>query len=116
MKLVAQKIHQKTHVFTNVESQFFSKLVNWSSGYFDLFLQENLKSRLIIYYPNGNITIQYYRDTSELKITVENKQLKDCIEFSSRILRLYQSLNETNNQSVIKSSFNKLTTTKRHSV
>ena len=116
MKLVAKNLHQKTHVFTNIENQVFSKLINWSSAYFDLFLQEDLKDKLIIYSPNGSITIQYYRDISEVKITVENKQLESCIAFSSRILKLYQNMNETENHSDVQSSFNKTKTTKRHTL
>jgi hypothetical protein len=116
MKIVAKKIHQKTQVFTNIENQVFSKLINWSSAYFDLFLQEDLKNKLIIYCPNGNITIQYFRDTSELKLTVENKRIENCIEYFSRILQLYQNVNEIENYSHVQSSFNKTKTTKRHTV
>ncbi|MCH2034953.1 MAG: hypothetical protein MK202_15700 [Tenacibaculum sp.] len=116
MKLVAKKIHQKSQVFTNIENQVFSKLINWSSGYFDLFLQEDLKDKLIIYCPNGSITIQYYRETSELKLTVENKRIENCIEYFSRILQLYQNMNEIVNHSDVQPSFNKTTTAKRQSV
>ncbi|CAL2085312.1 hypothetical protein [Tenacibaculum sp. 190524A05c] len=116
MKLVAKKSHQKTQVFTNIENQFFSKLINWSSGYFDLFLQEDLKDKLIIYCPNGSITIQYYRDTSALKLTVENKRIENCIEYFSRILQLYQNMNKIENHPDVQPSFNTTTTAKRHTV
>ncbi len=116
MKLVAKKSHQKTQIFTNIENQFFSKLINWSSGYFDLFLQEDLKDKLIIYCPNGSITIQYFRKTSELKLTVENKRIENCVEYFSIILLLYQNINEIENYSHVQSSFNTTTTAKRQSV
>jgi hypothetical protein len=116
MKLVAKKSHQKTQVFTNIENQVYSKLINWSSGYFDLFLQENLEDKLIIYCPNGSITIQYFRKTSELKLTVENKRIEHCIEYFSRILQLYKNVNEIENHSHVQSSFNTTSTTKRQSV
>ncbi|CAL2089506.1 hypothetical protein [Tenacibaculum sp. 190524A05c] len=116
MKLVAKKVHQKTHMFTNIENQVSSKLINWSSGYFDLFLQEDLKDKLIIYCPNGSITIQYYRETSELKLTVENKRIENCIEYFSRILQLYQNMNEIVNHPNLQPSFNVTITAKRQNV
>lgn len=116
MKLVAKKTHQKTHMFTNIENQVSSKLINWSSGYFDLFLQEDLKDKLIIYCPNGSITIQYYRKTSELKLTVENKRIENCIEYFSRILLFYQNVNEIENHPDVQPSFNTTSTAKRQNV
>ena len=116
MKLVAKKTHQKTQVFTNIENQISSKLINWSSGYFDLFLQEDLKDKLIIYCPNGSISIQYYRESSELKLTVENKRIENCIEYFSRILQLYQNMNEIVNHPDVQPSFNTTTTVKRHTI
>ncbi|AUC13878.1 hypothetical protein BTO06_01340 [Tenacibaculum sp. SZ-18] len=89
MALVSKKIHQEKHVLSNVQNHDFSKLINWTSAYFDLFLQEDLKNKLIIFCPNGAITIQHCEHTLELKIVVENKITVACSRYCQQILHIY---------------------------
>lgn len=57
----------------------FNKFINWTSGEFDLCLQEDAPG-LKVYYPNGHFTIQKLTSKKDLniEITVYSKSIDSC--------------------------------------
>lgn len=74
--------------------EFFSRLTNWLSAEFDLFLQEQLKNKLLIYCPNGSVVVIYNHNTETLTIGVENKIKKECLRAANIIIKTYSLLQD----------------------
>ncbi len=68
---------------------FFNQFTNWLSSEFDLFLQEDLKNKFIVYFPNGNIIINYNITSHLINIIIKSKMKNECAKISNQVLDTY---------------------------
>lgn len=85
------KLSQKKSVGT---VEMYLKLINWVSGEFDVYLQDE-SSRLVIYYPNGWLSINcnlQLKDKIIVEFTVISKSKKSCQSVFIQLATIYNHI------------------------
>lgn len=70
---------------------FYERLINWVSGEFDLFLQ-NESEILKVYFPNGWFSIRNFKDEknqNHVEIKVESKSKTACQKMMNQLDSIY---------------------------
>lgn len=91
-KVTFQKPYYRIEIIKIENIEFSNSFINWISGNFDLFLQEEFKDKIIIYFPNGFIKIEYFPTSNKLKIIIENKIRNNSIDLYYKVFTIYNNL------------------------
>lgn len=92
INIKSKKTLHEIQLIKKESRDFFEQFTNWLSGEFDLFLQEKSNNKLIIYYPNGFININYDSSLAIVKVIIKNKIKRNCIELNSIVIATYKKL------------------------
>ncbi|WP_040473558.1 hypothetical protein [Flavobacterium frigoris] len=73
--------------------EIYSKLINWVSGEFDVYLQDET-SGLIIYYPNGSFSIDcnFQLNDEIIEFIVISKSKKSCFNMLVKVIFIYNNI------------------------
>ncbi|MFI1744253.1 hypothetical protein [Thalassobellus sediminis] len=74
----------------------YFKFINWVSGEFDLFLQDESEG-LKVHYPNGWLSIKYinkYKTDNNLQITIMGKSKDICEKINIQLDSIYNQINK----------------------
>lgn len=84
------KLIQKKSIET---VEMYSKFINWVSGEFDVYLQDE-SSGIIIYYPNGYFSINCNLQLKDkiIEFTVISKSKKSCQNMFIQIISIYNHI------------------------
>lgn len=95
------KINMKSPHFQIVEiiqlknNTVFSGFVNWVTGEFDLFLQDEDSKGLKVYFPNGCFSIDRFENTDiefGVAMKVEGKSKVACQGMMNQLMQIYKHL------------------------
>jgi len=95
-KLSYQNPYHEISFSSSIPEKYFDTFINWLSGEFDLYLQEQISNRLTIFFPNGSIFI-YLKKENTIIITVKNKNSNQCIDMMQKIIDFYNFYTSTKN-------------------
>lgn len=104
MDLLKQKLEKNIQVFKDQTTPFqlkkvetinvkgiYERLINWVSGEFDLYLQ-NESDSLKVYFPNGSFSIRNVKGEKNqelIEIKVEGKSRKACQKMMDKLEDIY---------------------------
>tara|TARA_R100001369_G_scaffold92750_1_gene139585 strand:- start:1920 stop:2246 length:327 start_codon:yes stop_codon:yes gene_type:complete len=77
-----------------MNKHLYNKFLNWVSGEFDLYLQDELNG-LEVFFPNGRFTIKSIAGTKKdvlIEINVRSKDLKAINSIGNRILSIHRQI------------------------
>ncbi|CAM1373875.1 hypothetical protein [Tenacibaculum xiamenense] len=86
--LYYNEVHFSTEFNDKSTTYFYKELINWLSGEFDLYFQEQDNDSYKIYFPNGLITV-HIKNNEDLSIISKNKMKLSCKKNMIEVLRSY---------------------------
>lgn len=82
----------------------FSRFVNWVTGEFDLFLQDENSKGLKVYFPDGYFSIGHFENADiefGVEMKVEGKSKVTCQGMMNQLMQIYKHLCDSHNHDKI---------------
>ena len=86
--------HQGIQRESIMNEHLYNKFLNWVSGEFDLYLQDELNG-LEVFFPNGKFTIKSIAESNTaimIEINIKSKDLKAINSIGNRILSIHRQI------------------------
>lgn len=84
----------------------FCRFVNWVTGEFDLFLQDEDSKGLKVYFPNGCFSIGRFKNADiefGVEMKIEGKSKVACQEMMNQLMQIYNHISDLYNNKKLKS-------------
>ncbi|EDP72781.1 hypothetical protein FBALC1_16807 [Flavobacteriales bacterium ALC-1] len=94
--------HNWTQRESIVNKQLYNKFLNWTSGEFDLYLQEELNG-LEVFFPKGEFSIKALEESKKnmlIEINVKSKDLTLMNTIGNQIISIYHQIESIYSKSI----------------
>ena len=96
--------HYWTQRESIVDKRLYSKFLNWTSGEFDLYLQDELNG-LEVFFPKGKFSIKTIAESKKdilIEINIKSKDLNVMNAIGNQIISIYHQIDSIYTKSVVK--------------
>ncbi|BAO75499.1 hypothetical protein [Winogradskyella sp. PG-2] len=86
--------HHWTQRESIIDKQLYSKLLNWTSGEFDLYLQDEANG-LEVFFPKGKLSIKTIKERKKdilIEINIKSKDLSIMNTIGNQIISIYNQI------------------------
>lgn len=96
--------HHWTQRESIIDKRLYSKFLNWTSGEFDLYLQDELNG-LEVFFPKGKFSIKTISENKKdilIEINIKSKDLNVMNTIGNQIISIYHQVESIYSKPVVK--------------